>query len=270
MRYFILAGLLSVSVFLVTPVFAANGLVPCDGVDCSSCHLVTLADNILKFLISVSVIIAAVMFVIGGLTMVMSAGDTGKVDKGREMMSNAIIGIVIVLAAWLVVDTVLKMVLSDTAYGMWNKIQCTTQTAATPPPSQPGSVTGGVGTTPITGGGAQCADGNTACSVDALISAGFSDTQANVMSCLAMTESSGDPNARNNTSNSTACGTFQILRSTWDDVPRSSGCDSFFACTDATCNMQVAKQLVARSGYSSWTCPGCNSKAQECVNKYGG
>ena len=130
MRYFILTGLLSISVFLVTPVFAANGLVPCNGPDCGSCELVTLASKILNFFIEVTVSIGAVMFVIGGLTMVMSAGDTGKVSKGKEMMSNAVIGLVIVLSAWLLMDTVLKMIVGEgsQAYGVWEKISCTTQT----------------------------------------------------------------------------------------------------------------------------------------------
>ena len=276
MRYFILAGLFSISVLLVTPVFAATGLVPCDGPDCGSCELVTLASKILTFFIEVTVSIGAVMFVIGGLTMVMSAGDPGKVSKGKEMMSNAVIGLVIVLSAWLLMDTALKMVVGEDSqtYGVWKKISCTTQNEPTAYKTEKSTTTPKYSSIYGTGayGGllSTCAPGNIACSVDALKSAGFTDAQAGIMSCLAMTESSGNPNARNNTSNSTACGTFQILRSTWNDVPRSSGCNSFLTCTSATCNMQVAKQLVARSGYSSWTCPGCNSKAQACVNKYGG
>lgn len=277
MRYFILAGLLSVSVFWVAPVFAANGLVPCNGPDCGSCELVTLASRILTFFIEVTVSIGAVMFVIGGLTMVMSAGDTGKVSKGKEMMSNAVIGLVIVLSAWLLMDTVLKMIVGEgsQAYGVWEKISCTTQTqpsayktveSTTVPTKYPSTY----GTGAYGGLLSTCAPGNTACSVDALKSTGFTDAQAAVMSCIAMTESSGIPTARNSNPKSTACGTFQVLKSTWESTSRSAGCTSFLTCTSATCNMEVAKQLYNRSGYSSWTCPGCNSKAQACVNKYGG
>lgn len=276
MRYFILAGLLSISLFSVTSVFAAEGLVPCDGPDCGSCELVTLASNVLTFFIEVTVSIGIVMFVIGGLTMVMSAGDTGKVSKGKEMMSNAVIGLVIVLSAWLLMDTALKMVVGEgsQAYGVWKKISCTTHTQpstystvkSTTTPNYPPIY----GTGRYTGLLSTCAPDNTACSANTLKSLGFTDAQANVMSCLAMTESSGDPSKRNPSPKSTACGTFQVLKSTWESTPRSTECTSFLTCTNATCNMQVAKKLFDRSGYSSWTCPNCNAKAQACVNKYGG
>jgi hypothetical protein len=64
--------------------------------------------------------------------MVMSAGESGKVSEAKGMMTSAIVGILIVLAAWLLVDTLLKMVLkggeTGQIYGVWQEIQCSTQT----------------------------------------------------------------------------------------------------------------------------------------------
>lgn len=120
--------------------------------------------------------------------------------------------------------------------------------------------------------GAQCASDNTACSVSALQSAGLSAGQAGALSCIAVTESSGNPNTlpyniAHPTSNSTACGTFQIVQTTWKGYA-SGSCTDFSNCTNANCNLQVATALVQNHGFSDWTCATCNSKAQSCINTY--
>lgn len=163
---------------------------------------------------------------------------------------------------------------NESKIGPWNKIQCVAQpvpvggTAVAQSTQSSGTVTSST-PPPYTGPLSQCAVGNTACNVSALQSVGFSQAQANVMSCIAMTESSGNPTARTTVPGSTACGTFQITRTTWTSAARGS-CGDFSNCTNATCNMQVAQSLVQRSGYRDWTCKDCNAKAQACINKYSG
>lgn len=95
-------------------------IVPCDGVDCTVGSLMQLANNILKFFVEVAIFIAAIVIAWGGFTMVTAGGDTGKVSKGRELMSNAVVGIIIVLAAFLLIDTIMKLVLKDP--DSWNNI----------------------------------------------------------------------------------------------------------------------------------------------------
>ena len=127
------------------------------------------------------------------------------------------------------------------------------------------NVTGGVTVGPLP----QCAAGNSACSVSALMAVGLNSIQANVMSCIAVTESSGNPNARTSVAGSSACGTFQIVRTTWLGNAGGS-CSDFSNCTNALCNAQTMATLVHRNGYRDWTCPGCNNRASACVSKYGG
>lgn len=120
----------------------------------------------------------------------------------------------------------------------------------------------------------QCNPSNGACSVSALMGYGLDSRQANIMSCIAMTESSGIPttpphNVTNPGSNSSACGTFQILRSTWKDYA-TGACTSFSNCQNASCNAKVMSSLVKNNGYNDWTCPKCNEKAPGCIAKYGG
>jgi hypothetical protein len=117
---------------------------------------------------------------------------------------------------------------------------------------------------------------NSACSVQALMAAGMTSTEANVMSCIAMTESSGNPstppyNQTHPGSNSSACGTFQIVRTTWNSFNPGGSCsDHASSCQNAQCNMAVATRLVKANGFRDWTCANCNSKAISCISRYGG
>lgn len=110
---------------------------------------------------------------------------------------------------------------------------------------------------------------NSACSVAVLQAAGLSNKQANIMSCIAMTESTGNPNARS--SGSTACGTFQVTRPTWSDFNPGGSCSNHqSSCTNASCNIRTMVNIVRSRQYGAWTCPGCNPKAILCIQRYGG
>lgn len=262
---------------LTTSVTYAAGLVPCGGPNeamCRACDFVAMGQNIMKWFVLVSASIVALMFAFGGMKMVMSAGNTGAVSEGKEMMTNSVIGFLILLAAWLIVNTVLMTFMKDgNGIAVWGTIQCVDNPAMSATTNTGGGTvtnTGGGGT----GSGAQCAAGNTACSVAALAGAGFNAVQANIMSCIAMTESSGNAsippyNQTHPGSNSSACGLFQVTRTTWSTAA-TGACADFSNCTNAACNTAVAKTLVSKNGYRDWTCPGCNTKAQGCIDKYGG
>ncbi len=262
-----------------------SGLIPCDGPECQACHFLQLGQNLITWFIGIMATLAALIVAFAGFKMLTSGGNSGKVSAAKEMMTNVVIGFIIVLAAWIIVDTVMKLFLKqDVLRGPWYQIEC-----VPPPPYVPPSTAGtpGTPTTPpvqggggvTTGSGAQCAAGNTACSVSALQQVGFDQKQANVMSCIAVTESSGNPstppyNVTHPGSNSSACGTFQITRTTWNTSARGS-CADFSMCTNAACNAQVAQTLVSSKAarganpYSDWTCANCNSKAQACIDRYG-
>ena len=131
-----------------------------------------------------------------------------------------------------------------------------------------GAVSGNFGVS-----GAQCASDNPACSVSALEAAGLTSAQANVMSCIAVTESSGNPNNVN--SKSGACGTFQFVPGTLNSVSQHvSSCSS--GCSNAACGTQGVAYLInnrislGQDPFGDWTCATCNSKAAACVSQYGG
>ena len=125
MRPFLIAvfvGLAAVPLFVF-----AQGLVPCSGPDCQACDLVKLGNNVISFLISIAAIIGAIMFAVAGFKMVISAGNESEVSAAKELMTNVVIGFVILLAAWLIVDTVMKTFVGDKLGRPWQTIQCVDQ-----------------------------------------------------------------------------------------------------------------------------------------------
>lgn len=132
-------------VVLAVPIslLAQTPLVPCEGDACNVCHVVELGQNILTWLISIIAVVIALVFAIGGLKMVMAGGNTEQVTSATKMMTNAVIGFVILLGAWLIVDTVIKTFVrgadteersDDFLLGPWNQIECEgSPTGAAPP-----------------------------------------------------------------------------------------------------------------------------------------
>lgn len=281
-----LIGLLTPALFLLpTVTFAALVPYACEDPNtCGTCELVSVINNIIQFVVQISTLLAVAAFIYAGFLMVTSQGNEGQITRAKGIFTNVVIGLVIILAAFIIVNTVLAGLLkTGSPIYQWQTIECVYPASpsglrSTPYSNNPVAVIG----TGMPGGGgtsggpsgplSQCHAGNTACSVSALMAAGMSQQQANIMSCIAMTESSGVAstppyNLSHPGSNSSACGTFQIVRTTWNQYA-TGNCANFIQCTNASCNAQVAQNLVASNGYSDWTCPNCNSRAQACVDRY--
>ncbi|MBI3574029.1 hypothetical protein HY090_03180 [Candidatus Kaiserbacteria bacterium] len=106
----------------------------------SLCDLKTLADNLIKFAVSVSVFVATLMFAYGGILYVTSAaGGEAQIKKAHSALLKSFIGILIILLAWLIVNIVIS-VISGQGIANWTRIACTTKYQTTsafnnPPPS---------------------------------------------------------------------------------------------------------------------------------------
>ena len=138
-------------------VTAQTGLVTCSGPDCGSCELVAMVNLIIVWLIGILFMVFAVMMVVAGFGLITSGGNQSALDAAKSKFTNAIVGIIIVLAAWLIVDTVMSGLVGggESGWGPWSRVLCTTQMdpqAYTPPPGGTTPPPGG-GTTPPPGGG---------------------------------------------------------------------------------------------------------------------
>ncbi len=123
-------------------------------------------QNTVNFAITIGMIIAILYIVYSGFLFVMSAGNPSSREAAKTRLNNVVIGFVVVLAAWLVIDFVMKKLynpdtkIEGVTFGPWNAIlsedgkEHCLQVSKTPdalpgivgqPPPGP-STTGGTGT----------------------------------------------------------------------------------------------------------------------------
>ena len=124
-------------IFLVTffpmVIFAQDGFVTCTGLDCQFCHLVSTGQNVMEWLVIALAVVAALIFTYAGLVLVTSTGNQAAQVKARNVFSNVIIGYLIVLGGWLLVDTAFKMLVDPELMkeggelGPWNRVECVFQ-----------------------------------------------------------------------------------------------------------------------------------------------
>lgn len=120
--------------------------VGCSGVDCQACHLAQLANSTVNFLlIDVAAPLTTLVFAYAGFLMFTARGNEQQVSSAKTIFSTVLIGIIVVLAAWLIVDTIMRILLRED-FGPWNEIRCVdypiaADVPAATPPSEPGPTT---------------------------------------------------------------------------------------------------------------------------------
>lgn len=114
--------------FLPLFTFAQSQIVPSCGDDnrCGYCDLLQLGENIIVFIIRFAVIIAVLMIVYAGFLFLTAGGSAPQISRARSVLVKTIIGLVITLAAWLIVDLVVTAFLSpdilDDLGGSWGNL----------------------------------------------------------------------------------------------------------------------------------------------------
>jgi hypothetical protein len=71
-----------------------------------------IALNTLNFLLSIVGVLALIMLVVGGIMYLTAAGSEDQIDKGKKIVKYSIIGIVIALAAMVIVKQIAKFFVS--------------------------------------------------------------------------------------------------------------------------------------------------------------
>lgn len=75
--------------------------------NCQGPQLLELFANIIQFMIDIAFVIAVVMVLWGGILLMVSGGNEDRVKRGRKALTGAIVGLVIVLVAWIVINTII-------------------------------------------------------------------------------------------------------------------------------------------------------------------
>jgi hypothetical protein len=132
MKTIFFSFILMASLLVVPDQVSAQGLVPCDGIECNACHLVEMGNTILIWLIGVMFVVFAGILAVAGWGLVTSAGNQTALSDAKSKFTNALIGLFIVLTAWLLVDTIMRGLLKSgdgtiTGYGLWSEVECVPQ-----------------------------------------------------------------------------------------------------------------------------------------------
>lgn len=126
--------------------------------ECTVCDLVQLAQNIVRILIFLATCIAVLLFVYAGWLYIQASASPGNVSKAHGIFISTLIGLVVTLAAWLIIDTIMKTFYGDGGrWGPWNDILCDVETAqeryCVPIRTGMGAIGGGIGGGGAPGGG---------------------------------------------------------------------------------------------------------------------
>ena len=101
--------------FLIPVVAHGQPLIVCNGPDCSVAQFVELVQKFINFVIFVlAVPVAAFIFGYGGVLLITARGDKSQVDKAKLAFRSAGVGLIIILAAWLIVYTIVETLIDPT------------------------------------------------------------------------------------------------------------------------------------------------------------
>lgn len=87
----------------------------------SICDVALLAQNILNTGIFIAVFMSALLFAYAGWQAVTAGGSAEKMSAARSVFVNVLIGLIIILAGWIIIDTLMRTV-TNANFGPWNKI----------------------------------------------------------------------------------------------------------------------------------------------------
>lgn len=110
MKGTILFGLTGLVFLLPMIAFGAHdgGIVPCHGSECDWADLVSLGQNVLNLIVTLAVIVSAIMFAYAGMLFFSSSANASGLEKAKKIFAGVIIGLVIILTAWLIINTILE------------------------------------------------------------------------------------------------------------------------------------------------------------------
>jgi hypothetical protein len=109
----IVTGVLSIGIFVPQVLFAQGGLVPCGQEKaCTLCDGFILFQNIYTFLLGLVASIGVLAFVAGGLIIMTARADPQQVQRGKSVLVNSVIGIIIVLGSFLILNALVFILVS--------------------------------------------------------------------------------------------------------------------------------------------------------------
>ncbi len=80
-------------------------------------NLVQFIGSIINLLLTFAGAIAIVFVIIGGYWYITSGGNEEQAEKGQKTLTNAIIGVVVVILSYVIINVIVNLVSSSNSYG---------------------------------------------------------------------------------------------------------------------------------------------------------
>ncbi len=114
----------------------ASGIIQCGRPGhelCTLCDLIKGIYDIVQYIIKIAVWVTLAAIAVGGGMYALSAGESKMIELAKGAMKNALIGLVIVLTAWLMINTLLLVIGTQSNLGIsgvvsWGKFECAAAT----------------------------------------------------------------------------------------------------------------------------------------------
>jgi len=121
-KILLLTAILLTTVFFSVPFYShARGLVPCGGYKdaagtqredpCNVCDMFSIVAIVTNWLIAAAGVYAVFQIVNAGFWLVISMGNEENIKKWRGALSNAVIGFVLVMIAYILINTTVNYLL---------------------------------------------------------------------------------------------------------------------------------------------------------------
>lgn len=91
---------------------------------CTLCSLTQLARNLLNFAIFLAIVMSAVLFAWAGIRYLTAQGNAGVAAAARKTLVNVFLGLLLILCAWLLVNTLMSIMVRKDFSGLlpWNQL----------------------------------------------------------------------------------------------------------------------------------------------------
>lgn len=121
--------------FTVDAQLTTGNLVPCGNSGqpaCQLCQVAQLGNNLLNFAVYAATLVAVIVIVLAGFRYLTAGVNPGAIGSAKSMIIKAVLGLMFVLAAWLIVNTIIRVfVPGANIIPIWQGISCINQPAST-------------------------------------------------------------------------------------------------------------------------------------------
>ena len=92
---------------------------------CNLCAALKVTQNIINFLTTIAIGLAALMVVFGAIRLMTAGGSEEKVSSGKKAITSALVGLLIALAAYAIINTILNLMSpSGFDFKTWSNLEC--------------------------------------------------------------------------------------------------------------------------------------------------